>query len=169
MKVVILAGGLGSRISEYTKYIPKPMIRIKGTPLLVHIMKHYSKFGFMKGNLHKMTIGGYLYEQVGIIKSLTYDIPEETSWEIGIDNKEGAGDDTSVKELPHIIKVTGFTFTPIHTFVPRKQTNSYAGVDETTITFGPERFIALAAGTSRNKTDNNYDLEGNNYTKLMPQ
>jgi hypothetical protein len=68
-----------------------------------------------------------------------------------------------------MIKVSGFSFTPIHNFVPRKQTNSYAGVDETTSTFGPERFIALAAGTPGNKTDNNYDLEGNNYTKLMPQ
>ena len=46
MKVVILAGGLGTRISEYTKSIPKPMIRIKGLPILVHIMKHYSNFGF---------------------------------------------------------------------------------------------------------------------------
>ena len=46
MKVVILAGGLGTRISEYTKFIPKPMIRIKRLPILVHIMKHYVKFGF---------------------------------------------------------------------------------------------------------------------------
>ena len=46
MKVVILAGGLGTRISEYTKFIPKPMIKIKKLPILVHIMKHYSKFGF---------------------------------------------------------------------------------------------------------------------------
>ena len=46
MKVVILAGGLGTRISEYTKFIPKPMIKIKGLPILVHIMKHYAKFGF---------------------------------------------------------------------------------------------------------------------------
>jgi len=45
MKVVILAGGLGTRISEYTKSIPKPMIKIKGIPILVHIMKHYAKFG----------------------------------------------------------------------------------------------------------------------------
>ena len=46
MKVVILAGGFGTRISEYTKSIPKPMINIKGLPILVHIMKHYSNFGF---------------------------------------------------------------------------------------------------------------------------
>jgi glucose-1-phosphate cytidylyltransferase len=46
MKVVILAGGLGTRISEYTKTVPKPMIRINGKPLIYYIMKHYSKFGF---------------------------------------------------------------------------------------------------------------------------
>ena len=61
MKVVILAGGLGTRISEYTKFIPKPMIKIKGLPILVHIMNHFSKFGFnefyialgYKGNIIK--------------------------------------------------------------------------------------------------------------------
>ena len=46
MKVVILAGGFGSRISEYTKTIPKPMIVINKKPILVHIMEHYAKFGF---------------------------------------------------------------------------------------------------------------------------
>ncbi len=46
MKVVILAGGLGTRISEYTKTIPKPMIPIKDKPLIYYIMKHYAKYGF---------------------------------------------------------------------------------------------------------------------------
>ena len=46
MKVVILAGGLGTRISEYTKTIPKPMINIKGKPIIQHIMNHYSRYGF---------------------------------------------------------------------------------------------------------------------------
>ena len=46
MKVVILAGGLGTRISEYTKTIPKPMVKINGTPIVLHIMKHFSKYGF---------------------------------------------------------------------------------------------------------------------------
>lgn len=45
MKVVILAGGLGTRISEYTKTIPKPMIKIKNKPLIHHIMDHYAKYG----------------------------------------------------------------------------------------------------------------------------
>ena len=46
MKVVILAGGRGSRLSEYTQAIPKPMVKVNKIPIIVHIMKHYSKFGF---------------------------------------------------------------------------------------------------------------------------
>ena len=45
MKVVILAGGLGTRISEYTKVIPKPMVNISGKPIILHIMKHFAKYG----------------------------------------------------------------------------------------------------------------------------
>ncbi|HVN25425.1 MAG TPA: glucose-1-phosphate cytidylyltransferase [Syntrophorhabdales bacterium] len=46
MKVVILAGGMGTRISEETTVRPKPMIEIGGKPILWHIMKIYSHFGF---------------------------------------------------------------------------------------------------------------------------
>ncbi len=46
MKVVILAGGLGSRLSEYTKLIPKPMVRILKVPIIVRIIKYYNKFGY---------------------------------------------------------------------------------------------------------------------------
>ena len=46
MKVVILAGGLGTRLSEYTHSIPKPMIDINGKPMIYYIMKHYAKSGF---------------------------------------------------------------------------------------------------------------------------
>lgn len=46
MKVVILAGGLGTRISEESHLRPKPMIEIGGAPILWHIMKYYSSFGY---------------------------------------------------------------------------------------------------------------------------
>ncbi len=46
MKVVILAGGKGTRISEYTKILPKPMIKIGKKPILEHIINYYIKFGF---------------------------------------------------------------------------------------------------------------------------
>jgi len=46
MKVVILAGGFGTRLSEYTESIPKPMLKVGGKPILWHIMNIYSHFGF---------------------------------------------------------------------------------------------------------------------------
>jgi len=45
MKVAILAGGGGSRISEETEIKPKPMVEIGGRPILWHIMKHYAHYG----------------------------------------------------------------------------------------------------------------------------
>jgi len=45
MKVVILAGGYGTRLSEETKMIPKPLVEIGGRPIIWHIMKHYSRYG----------------------------------------------------------------------------------------------------------------------------
>ena len=72
----------------------------------------------MRGNLIRLTLGGYLYEQPGFITSLVYDIPQEAPWEIAIDAAGGA--DGSVKELPHMIKVSSFQFTPIHNFLPQK-------------------------------------------------
>ena len=46
MKIIILAGGLGTRLSELTKTIPKPMVLINGKPLIVRIMSHFAKYGF---------------------------------------------------------------------------------------------------------------------------
>ena len=45
MKVIILAGGFGTRLSEYTESLPKPMIRIGGKPILWHIMETFANFG----------------------------------------------------------------------------------------------------------------------------
>ncbi len=46
MKTVILAGGLGTRLSEYTENIPKPMVRVCGKPLLEHIINIYSEYQY---------------------------------------------------------------------------------------------------------------------------
>jgi len=45
MKVVLLAGGLGTRLSEETELKPKPMVEVGGKPFIWHIMKMYSGFG----------------------------------------------------------------------------------------------------------------------------
>ena len=46
MKVIILAGGFGSRLSEYTETIPKPMVKIGNKPILFHIMNYFASFGY---------------------------------------------------------------------------------------------------------------------------
>lgn len=85
MKVVILAGGLGTRISEETDLRPKPMIEIGGKPILWHIMKIYSSFGFhdfiiccgYKGYLIKEYFANYFLHQADVTLDL-----EKNSMEI---------------------------------------------------------------------------------------
>ena len=114
----------------------------------------YSANGYMRGNIVTLTVGGYLYEQPGIITGLSYEMNDDNAtWEIGIDTDGGS--DNSVKELPHLIKVTGFNFIPIHDFVPRLQQNGYGTFDKEkpyidSNIYGPERFIALSAGGGSN-------------------
>ena len=45
MKAVILAGGKGTRLAEYTKLVPKPMVKIKGKPIITYIIKHFYNYG----------------------------------------------------------------------------------------------------------------------------
>ena len=87
----------------------------------------YSQEGYMRGNIHQLTLGGYFYETPGIITSLTYTIPNDTPWEIGIPsdskNIESEGGivyrNPKVKELPHRIDVS-MDFKPIFKFLPEK-------------------------------------------------
>ena len=97
----------------------------------------YSSGGFMRGNLIRLTVGGYLYNQLGILKSISYTIPNESTWEIGID--DAGGSDSDVKELAHMIEVTGFDFIPIESKIPQLDS----------------RFIALSNGSGEG--NNNYD------------
>jgi glucose-1-phosphate cytidylyltransferase len=95
MKVVILAGGLGTRISEETDHKPKPMIEIGGRPILWHILKIYSHYGLndfiiccgYKGYAIKEYFKNYLLHQSDVIfdlKSGSVDILEERTddWKI---------------------------------------------------------------------------------------
>jgi len=78
MKVVILAGGLGTRLAEETEVKPKPMIEIGGHPILWHIMKHYAHYGFKeffvalgyKGEVIKR----YFLEYLNLNSSMTIDL-----------------------------------------------------------------------------------------------
>ena len=105
----------------------------------------YSEAGFMRGNLVRITMGGYLFEQPGYLTTLNYNIPQESPWEIGI-NADG-GLDSSVKELPHIITVS-LSFTPIHNFLPQKG-NIPNNPDQ--------RYIALSRDSGKGNYNDEYE------------
>ena len=119
----------------------------------------YSPSGYMRGPLVQLTIGGYVYEQVGFITGLTFEIGEDSPWEIGIIdsgiNTATATYDSKVKELPHYIRVSSFNFTPIHDFVPKTQ--------DIKDWKGPSRFIALSDGGENNLYNSTGSLEGKPY------
>ena len=100
----------------------------------------YTTAGYMAGNLAKLTLGDYIYEQPGFISSITYDVPQESSWEISltpegqISGTQTERNDGNPDELPFMIKVTGFKFTPIHTFRPEIQPNPITGSENRFIT-----------------------------------
>ena len=100
------------------------------------------------------------------MKGISYGVPTESPWEIGINDNSIAGagfndnrSDSSVKEMPFIIDVSGFEFIPIHDFVPNVQKNIFADTNDSgSFTegdldiFGLQRYISLS------------NSEGNNYT-----
>ena len=71
MELVIFAGGLGTRLSEETDYVPKPMVKIGKKPILWHIIKYYSVFGFSKF----IICGGY---KINIIKDYFKNLKKNT-------------------------------------------------------------------------------------------
>ena len=113
--------------------------------LASNLAPDYTDSGYMAGPLVQLTMGAWCYELPGFLNSITLDIPQESTWEIGIN--EFGKSDASVKEMPHMVKVSGISFTPIHTFRPSKQ--SIKGED-----YGAERYIALTQGSN-----NNYDTK----------
>ena len=82
MKVIILAGGFGTRLSEETENRPKPMVEIGGRPILWHIMKHYANYGFAefavalgyKGDFIKR----YFLDYVRLNSDLTVDLRSDS-------------------------------------------------------------------------------------------
>ena len=82
---------------------------------------YYSPQGYMGGNIANLTVGDYLDNQPGIINSLQFDIPEDSPWNVVIQDPINPAPDISPLELPLIIKVQ-MKFTPIQNFRPKIQT-----------------------------------------------
>jgi hypothetical protein len=118
-----------------------------------------SSSGYMAGNIAYITVGGYIDDQPGIITSLDYTIPEESTWEIGIDVKGDKSDSKNVRQLPHIIRVS-LNFTPIQKFRPEKQSfeEDIPGTNSTRLLQpGRQRYI-----DQLRPPISNYDEEGKN-------
>lgn len=131
--------------------------------------------GFMRGNIHQLTIGGYFYEQPGILTALNYTMPQDSTWEIGIpSNSEDDSTvggisyrDKGVKELTHMIDVS-VSFKPIHTFLPQIIGSSF-DVDNLDGINGKneinQRYIALTNVKSNGTKDNLYS-QGTEFNTL---
>ena len=123
----------------------------------------YSDQGYMQGNIAYLTMGGYCYEQPGIITGINISPMKESPYEISIPSTSGGKDGGGkTKELAMYVNVTGFTFKPIHNFVPRIQQNDYfgeiieGGGGNYISKFGKERFIALKAAANNNYASKNF-------------
>jgi len=130
---------------------------------------NFSKQGFMRGNLHQLTIGGYFFEQPGIITTLSYTMPEDSTWEIAIpassqDTSNVGGinyRDEEVKELSHRIDVS-VTFKPIHVFLPQTVGSAFSAGENPKGIYGfsaiKQRYIALANSETDSVGNSLYSL-----------
>ena len=125
MKVVIIAGGYGTRISEETITKPKPMVEIGNEPILIHILKYFSSFGFndfvialgFKGDYIK----SYMYDYMNLDNDLTLNFKSKTIKELKKQNKNwnvtliDTGQKTNtggrLKRLEKFLKKDTFLFT----------------------------------------------------------
>lgn len=83
----------------------------------------YSQGGFMRGNIIKLTIGDYIIDTPGIFSGITYAVNDDAGWDIA---RGENGDKITINEgdtggwiMPRLIDISGFSFKPIHNFIPK--------------------------------------------------
>jgi hypothetical protein len=120
----------------------------------------YSPNGFIRGNLSRITLGNWLWEQPGFISSVDLSIPEESPWEINLPLDGNI--DEFVKQVPHMVQVK-IKFTPIHRFrpeitklgnIPNAEEFSEDNITYQDPAYGPQRYIAL-----QDQDTNGYDTK----------
>ena len=173
---------LGWTVAAQSKQELIPMYQ-KLNYLASSLAPNYSDEGYMRGNLATLTIGGWCYEQPGIIQGINLEVPQDSPWEISIPDAsnpstsvDGADllTDPSVKEVPMIINVSGFNFKPIHNFIPQLQTNTFNGRSlkgggKFVSKYGNERFIALAnEGGVNNYSGGTTGTQKNEHINYIP-
>ena len=133
----------------------------------------YSANGFIRGNLSRITLGNWLWEQPGFISSVDLSIPEESPWEINLPLDGEL--DPDVKQVPHMVQVK-LKFTPIHRFRPEitklgdlSNADNFSGnnILYQNPTYGPQRYIALEDKTGPKNTG--YDIQPTSPAQLAQQ
>jgi hypothetical protein len=121
----------------------------------------------MRGNIHQLTLGGYFYEQPGVLTTLNYTMPQDSPWEIGIPADSVDGEavggisyrEPLVKELTHMIQVQ-VSFKPIHTFLPQIVGSALSKIQNFYGIFGAEnidqRYIALTNDGDKGSSNDLY-------------
>ena len=109
---------LGFRIAVQSRQEQKPLYE-KITYLASLCAPDYSSAGFMRGNLIYLTVGDYLVDVPGVLKGLSFGGFEESPWETA-KKADGTPLGEGIAQLPHTLTVSGFSFAPIHNFVPQK-------------------------------------------------
>jgi glucose-1-phosphate cytidylyltransferase len=125
MKVVILAGGLGSRLAEETEAKPKPMVEVGGQPILWHIMRHYAHYGFKEFYLalgyRGQVIKRYFLDYYNLSGQVSVDLGtgarkvdnrEPEDWKVHlIDTGQATNTGGRVKRLQHLLEGEPFMLT----------------------------------------------------------
>jgi glucose-1-phosphate cytidylyltransferase len=127
MKVVIFAGGLGTRISEETDVRPKPMVEIGGKPILWHIMKYYSQHGF---NDFILCLGykGYLIKEY-----FMHYYMHNSDMTIGLSNNKTEIHNTATESFNVTLVDTGLS---TKTAGRLKKIQKYIGKEDFMLTYG---------------------------------
>jgi len=131
---------MGFDVVVHSKY-EQAFIYDKLNYLASTLAPNYSGGGFMRGNILKLTVGDYLNNTYGILKSINLSIPDDTPWDIG--RGLNGTEDSGSLQLPQRITVSNFAFTPIHNFRESTVNKNYTdGINK----LPNSKFISLGEG-----------------------
>ena len=127
--------------------------------------------GFMRGNLVRLTLGDYLVDVPGIIQGISYTQNDEAGWDIAKNAKGGPATiedaDTGGWVMPKLIEVSGFSFTPIHDFIPKTVSEKFVRSGDGTYNDAP--FISFGKNGKQPSTKGGYGYSiGNYHVPKMP-
>jgi len=108
---------LGFKVAAQSKQEQKRLYE-KLTYLASLTAPDYSNAGFMRGSIMYLTVGDYLVDVPGVFRGMQVGGIAESAWEIA--RKPDGTKDNTIAQLPHVVDVSGFSFSPIHNFVPQR-------------------------------------------------